>query len=147
MGDEDDSPQRKLVEMLGTLVKGVFEETIDQIEAKLIKLISENGTEVLARTPECAKWKKEHNNSSEGCPGHFGCEKLYLIWDLLLQLSSHPAHACRNSLESLIWLNVVVDAVSIITKILSARDNEELKKNLKSIGVIFVEQKTEIEVG
>jgi len=147
LGSEDDSPQRKLVEILGMLAKEAVGEAIDQINAKLVKLVSENGTKVLAHTPECAKWRKEHNDSSEGCPGQMGCEKLHLIWDVLIQLNSHPARACRNSLESVIWLNVVVDAMTIITKILSAKDHDELKNNLKALGVIFAEQKTEIEIG
>jgi hypothetical protein len=65
----------------------------------------------------------------------------------LKQLSANPARACRDPLEIAIWLNLVVDAVTVITKILSAKTYEELIKNLKDLGAIVAERRTEIDVG
>jgi hypothetical protein len=140
------SPGEQLMRIVTSLSEKVINESAESANNKLKNLIEENGTKVLENTPACEKWKKEHNNSSEGCPGHLGCAKLYILTDLLGYLSSHPARFAKNPIQNAIWVNAVVETFTIVTKILAAKDLDELDKNLKDVGIVQ-ERKTEIRAG
>ena len=145
--ESDESPQaQQLVQLLEALTEVAIGKAAQSVQMKLIKLIKASGTEVLLGTPECEKWRREHDNNSKGCPSLLGCEKVHIIMEVVQQLSSNPARACEHPIQTAMWLNAVIDAVAIIIKVLEARDFQGLKKSLKELGVIFVEKKTEIEI-
>jgi hypothetical protein len=141
---EEESPAQ-FMQMFDRLTNRMIGESVDNIKTSLEKLIKESGTEVLLDTPACEKWKKEHNGNSKGCSGHLGCTKLSILTDVIDQLSSRPARFAENPIENAFWLNAIVRAFVIATKVLAAKDLDELEKNLEDVEMIQ-KKKTEIKV-
>jgi hypothetical protein len=118
-------------EQLLEILSRVVDMRIDQVVSNASKLVEENGTQVLLGTDQCKKWKKEHNGSSEGCPGKFGCDKIGLILQVLKALGSYPM---RNTAEQISWQNAGVDTIRIVIRILQAKDLSALDKILEELG-------------
>lgn len=146
MDKKENPTQDRLFEIIGLLVGKAMDEALNQIRSKVQKLIKEHGTEVLTDTPACEKWRKEHGENEEGCPGYLGCLKQKIIMDLLIQLGSNPPRG-DNPIQLILWMNAVVDTVEIIMKILEIQSLEELRGSFKKLGIVEVKKAAGIEVG
>jgi len=143
-GDETMKILSELLENSGLIGK-VVNKSVDRVTERLMKLVKESGAEILRDTPACEQWKKEHDSDSRGCPGYLGCAKILILRELLFQMSSHPTRFAESKIQNAIWLEALSETLVAATKILAAKDINELERFLEELNPTS-KQKTKIKI-
>jgi len=97
-----------------------------EIRKRIIKLLKDHGTEVLVGTSHCDQWKKEHDESSEGCPSALGCAKFALLCDTIEAIVVSQPKPIRNRLDYLRSIDMTINGITVILKILEAKNLKDL---------------------
>jgi hypothetical protein len=97
-----------------------------EIRKRIIKLLKDHGTEVLVGTSHCDQWKKEHDESSKGCPSALGCTKFALLYDTIEAIVVSQPKPIRSRLDYLRSIDMTINGITVILKILEAKSLKDL---------------------